>query len=144
MLNESVCRLCRRFSEKLMLKLQARYANRVDWGYLPTLEAYRHKLEVLRGYCEEVGRKFGEIQKSAWLGGQVFIEKSQSELDRQIPRWKPRDLAVEDFKKASFLCTPVEMVEKARQYLDLGVSNFMVFLAICPAPTVCECLQRTL
>ena len=33
--------------EKLMLKVTAQYADRYDWGFLPSLDLYKRKLEVL-------------------------------------------------------------------------------------------------
>ena len=49
--------------EKHTLKVAAKYADRFDWGFVPSIEAYRHKLSVLKSYCDAVGRNFGEIER---------------------------------------------------------------------------------
>ena len=119
--------------EKLILKVQAQYADRIDWGYLPTLDLYRHKLQILQDYCYTVGRDFQEIQKSAWLGSQIFIAENQKELNMKIEQWKPKDVTVDAFKKANFVVTPDECVQKIRHYTDLGVTHFMLFFGDFPS-----------
>ena len=118
--------------EKLTLKVQAQYADRIDWGYLPTLELYKHKLQILQDYCNTVGRRFQEIQKSAWLGGQIFIAENQKELNTKIQQWLPRDVTVDAFKKLNVIGTPDECIQKIRQYTDLGVTHFMLFFGDFP------------
>ena len=59
--------------ELLMRKATAPYADRFDWGFLPSVETYKRKLEVLEKQCKAVGRNFSEIEKSCWPGGQVLI-----------------------------------------------------------------------
>ena len=119
--------------EKLILKVQAQYADRIDWGYLPTLKLYRHKLRILQDYCSTVGRDFQEIQKSAWLGSQIFVAENQKELNTKIRQWKPKDVTVDAFKKANLVVTPDECVQKIRHYTDLGVTHFMLFFGDFPS-----------
>src|SRR5699024_8371947 len=50
--------------EKVTLKIVAKHAN--IWNYSGgDLETFRHKVEVLKQHCEDVGRDFGEIELSA-------------------------------------------------------------------------------
>jgi F420-dependent oxidoreductase-like protein len=58
--------------EKLALKVTAQHADRFDWGHIPSLELYKHKLDVLKSHCKAVGRNFEEIEKSCWLGSQIL------------------------------------------------------------------------
>jgi alkanesulfonate monooxygenase SsuD/methylene tetrahydromethanopterin reductase-like flavin-dependent oxidoreductase (luciferase family) len=58
--------------EKLTLKVAAEHADRCDWGYVPSLELYKHKLDVLESHCKATGRNFHEIEKSCWLGDQIL------------------------------------------------------------------------
>ena len=58
--------------EKLTLKVAAQHANRCDLGYIPSLELYKHKLNVLESHCNAVGRNPHEIEKSCWLEGQIL------------------------------------------------------------------------
>ena len=66
--------------EKLTLKVTAKYADRFDWGSLPSVDDYKRKLEVLEEQCKVVGRDFGEIERSCWPGGQVLIAQNQREV----------------------------------------------------------------
>jgi F420-dependent oxidoreductase-like protein len=113
--------------EKLTLKVTAQYADRYDWGYLPSLELYKHKLEVLKSHCKAVGRDLQEIEKSCWPGGQIFIAQNRKELDEKVLRWKPKSVSMKDFKKFSLIGTPDECARKIQQYADLGVTYFMLF-----------------
>ncbi len=54
--------------EKKTLRLVARYGdmcNLVDVPGVVPLEALAHKLDVLRSHCEDAGRDYGEVEKTA-------------------------------------------------------------------------------
>jgi F420-dependent oxidoreductase-like protein len=87
--------------EKLTLKVTAQHADRFDWGHIPSLELYKHKLDVLESHCKATGRNFEEIEKSCWLEGQI-------------------------------LGTPDECRQKIQQYINLGVTYFMLFFEDLP------------
>jgi alkanesulfonate monooxygenase SsuD/methylene tetrahydromethanopterin reductase-like flavin-dependent oxidoreductase (luciferase family) len=118
--------------EKLTLRIQAQYADRIDWGYLPTLELYTHKLQILQDYCNTTGRDFQEIQKSTWLGGQIFIAENEKELNMKIQHFKPKNVTLDTFKKLHLVGTPGEFMQKIQQYTDLGVTHFMLFFGDFP------------
>jgi F420-dependent oxidoreductase-like protein len=118
--------------EKLTLKVAAQHADRCDWGYVPSLELYKHKLDVLESHCKAVGRDFREIEKSCWLGGQMFIVPDQKELDKKVLQWKPKNVSLEDFKKLNFIATPDECKQEIRRYTRLGVTYFMLFFGDLP------------
>ncbi len=118
--------------EKLTLKVAAQHADRCDWGYVPSLERYKHKLDVLESHCKAVGRDFNEIEKSCLLGGQMFIVPDQKELGEKVLQLKPKNVSLEDFKKINFVATPDECRQKIRQYASLGVTYFMLFFGDLP------------
>jgi F420-dependent oxidoreductase-like protein len=118
--------------EKLTMKVAAQHADRCDWGYVPSIEQYRHKLEILKNHCNSVGKDFQEIEKSCWLGDQIFIAQNRQEIDEKVSQWKPHNVSLEDFKKSSFIVTPDECKQKIREYLDLGVTYFMLFFGDLP------------
>jgi alkanesulfonate monooxygenase SsuD/methylene tetrahydromethanopterin reductase-like flavin-dependent oxidoreductase (luciferase family) len=119
--------------ELLMQKVTAPYANRFDWGFLPSIEEYKSKLEFLDKQCAKIGRNFDEIEKSCWPGGQVLIAKNQRELDEKISRCKPANVSLENFKKTATAATSREFVERLKVYSDLGVSYFMLFFGDLPS-----------
>ena len=118
--------------EKLTMRVAAQYAERCDWGYTLSIEQYRHKLEILKTHCNSVGRDFQEIEKSCWLGGQIFIAQNRQEIDEKVSQWKPQNVSLEDFKKSSFIVTPDECKQKIQEYLGLGVTHFMLFFGDLP------------
>ena len=90
--------------EKRTLRAVARYAD--GWNYfLTTPEDYRHKLDVLRGHCTEVGRPYEGIRKGlivrAILDGpsvppdeQTFVGSAEGLIEKLKPF---RDLGCQDF-----------------------------------------------
>jgi F420-dependent oxidoreductase-like protein len=118
--------------EKLTLKVTAQHANRFDWGLVPSLKMYKHKLDTLESHCKNVGRDFHEIERSCWLGGRIFIANNRKELDAQVMRWKQKKVSLEDFKKYSFITTPDECIQLIQQYMDVGVTYFMLFFGGLP------------
>jgi len=113
--------------EKFTLKVTAQYADRYDWGYVPSLELYKNKLGVLESHCKAVGRDFNEIEKSCWLGGQIFIVPNENELDEKVSQLKPKNVSLKDFKKFNFVATPNEYRQEILRYMSLGVTYFMLF-----------------
>jgi alkanesulfonate monooxygenase SsuD/methylene tetrahydromethanopterin reductase-like flavin-dependent oxidoreductase (luciferase family) len=93
---------------------------------------YKHKLDVLEGHCKAVGRDFREIEKSCWLGGQIFIVSNRKELDEKILQLKPKNVSLEEFNKLNFVATPDDCVREIRRYVRLGVTYFMLFFGDSP------------
>ena len=114
--------------EKHTLKVTAKYADRFDWGYLPSIELYKHKLEVLENHCKAVGRDFAEIEKSCWPGGQIVIAHSQRELDEKIEKLKPKATSMDEFKKTALTGTPDECVERLQEYVGFRCNLFYAVL----------------
>jgi alkanesulfonate monooxygenase SsuD/methylene tetrahydromethanopterin reductase-like flavin-dependent oxidoreductase (luciferase family) len=119
--------------ERLTLRVTAKYADRFDWGFLPSLDVYKRKIEVLENHCLSIGRDFSEIEKSCWPGGQVLIAQNQSELNKKISKLKPANTSLEDFQKVTLAGTAEECWESLQVYVDLGVTYFMLFFADLPS-----------
>ncbi len=51
--------------ERKTLRLVAEYADACNLFAYPGADAVRHKLDVLRGHCEDVGRDYEEIERTA-------------------------------------------------------------------------------
>jgi F420-dependent oxidoreductase-like protein len=119
--------------EKLTLKVTAQYADKYDWGCLPSFEAYEHKLRVLERYCREIGRDAQEIEKSCWPGGQVLVDLNEKDLGERTRQIKPKNVSMNDFKKTNLIGTPEECLRKMQPYMELGVTFFMMFFADLPS-----------
>jgi F420-dependent oxidoreductase-like protein len=119
--------------EKHTLKVTAKHADRFDWGFLPSLEMYKRKLEVLENHCKTFSRDFSEIDKSCWPAGQIIIAENQNELSEKIFKIKPENTSLEDFKKVSLAGTSDECRKRLQGYLDLGATYFMLYFADLPS-----------
>ena len=118
--------------EKLTLKVTARYADRFDWGYLPSLEDYKRKLNALENYCKVVDRHFSDIELSCWPMGQTFLVNDKEGLAKKIHQWLPKGVSQEDFLRSNFVSTPKDCIRYIREYLNLGVRHFMVLFGDIP------------
>jgi alkanesulfonate monooxygenase SsuD/methylene tetrahydromethanopterin reductase-like flavin-dependent oxidoreductase (luciferase family) len=108
--------------EQLTLRVMAQHA---DWCNFPplSLETYAHKLNVLRGHCEAVGRAYDEIVKTACL----IIAVGQSEDEAR------RILAASTFTDTPALVgTPDQVAEQLQAYVDLGATHLLCGFADFP------------
>lgn len=119
--------------EKQTLKVTAKYADRFDWGFLPSMDIYKHKLEVLENHCRVIGRDFEEIERSCWPSGQILIVKDQKELADRVSTLKPSTMTAEDYTKGTLAVTPCECAARLQVYADLGVTYFMLYFADLPS-----------
>jgi len=120
--------------ERFTLRATAKYANMFDWGYLQSIQEYTEKLKILKKHCKNIGRDFSEIEKSCWPAGQILIAKSRKELDGKIEVIKPKDMTDEDFRRITLAANPEECLRLLEDYIDLGVTYFMLFFADLPNP----------
>ncbi len=116
-----------------MLEVTAKYADRFDWGFLPSKNMYSDKLLSLKKKCTKVGRDYAKIEKSCWPAGQLLLAQNQIELNKKISIFKPEGVTIEDFKKYTLTATPETCMEELQVYLNLGVSYFMLFFADLPS-----------
>jgi alkanesulfonate monooxygenase SsuD/methylene tetrahydromethanopterin reductase-like flavin-dependent oxidoreductase (luciferase family) len=118
--------------EMLLRKVTAPFADRLDFGLIPSIEVYKKKLKILEKKCGMIGRSFGEIEKSCWPGGQVLIAENEGQLREKIAQKNVLSLSEEEFKQVNLAGTPTQIREKLQVYLDLGVSCFMLYFADLP------------
>ncbi|MFB3888715.1 MAG: TIGR03560 family F420-dependent LLM class oxidoreductase [Candidatus Bathyarchaeia archaeon] len=118
--------------ENHLLKITAQHADRFDFGYLPSFDAYKHKLQVLQRHCEAVGRDFQEIEKSCWPSAQTVLAEDKQRLEAKVRQLKTEGVSRDDFEKTSFVCIPTEFRALLKPYLDLGVTHFMLFFGELP------------
>jgi len=104
---------------RLMLEVAARFGDRFDWGFVPSFELYRRRLEVLEGFCGAFGRDFGAVEKSCWLGGQIVLASNRRKVKK-----RPVD--------EGLVSSSEECLRFVRRYVDLGVSYFMLFFGDLP------------
>ncbi len=118
--------------EKLTLRLVAQYA---DWWNIPggSAENYAHKLGVLRGHCEAVGRDYSAILKT-WSAEAVAVAETEAEA-RHIAAASPYD-------NHPIVGTPDRVAEQLGAFVDLGVEYLIVRLLDFPDTTGIELFAR--
>jgi alkanesulfonate monooxygenase SsuD/methylene tetrahydromethanopterin reductase-like flavin-dependent oxidoreductase (luciferase family) len=124
--------------EKKTLRTVARYADM--WNAMGTLDLMAHKVEVLRGHCEAVGRDISEIEFT--LGVKLTIRDTRAEAERikwaamEHNRTPRSDVEDDDtFWEGS----PEEIADRLRPYVELG---FRTVISEQPAPYDVETLER--
>jgi len=121
--------------EKKTLQTVARYADAWNTGGDP--DVLRHKDEVLRRWCEEVGRDPSEIERTAQVGG-VVIRDDPTEARRVANEIGARNGG---WKGPSFAGTSEQFVARLRPTIELGFRHFYIDS---PAPFDDETLERVI
>jgi alkanesulfonate monooxygenase SsuD/methylene tetrahydromethanopterin reductase-like flavin-dependent oxidoreductase (luciferase family) len=110
--------------EKITLRVAAEHA---DWWNFQggTVEYFTHKLNVLKGHCDAVGRNFDEIVQT-WSVSCVAIADTEAEAE-QIAR------ASKFFSEdGAIYGTPEQLVEKFQERADAGCAHFQLRFADFP------------
>ncbi|HUQ78127.1 MAG TPA: LLM class flavin-dependent oxidoreductase [Patescibacteria group bacterium] len=124
--------------EKKTLRTVAKYADL--WNAMGTIEKMRHKIEVLRGHCDVVGRDIADIEFT--LGIKATIRDSEGEADAvwkaamEHNRTPLANVADDD---TFWNGTPEQLAEKLAPYVELG---FRTIISEQPAPYDTETLER--
>jgi F420-dependent oxidoreductase-like protein len=99
--------------------------------FLMPEEEYRHKLDVLAGYCKEFSRDPEDIRKQ--LNMSVILGETEAEAEDRV---KERAAAMrtrpDELLQRFIAVTPQQLAEQLRPYRDLGVGDFLI-LARAPA-----------
>ena len=102
--------------EQLTLKVVAKHA---DWWNLPggTVETYAHKLDVLRGHCDAIGRDYNSIVKT-WSAECVALGKTEADAKRI--------LEATPYNANAIVGTPEQVAEQLQRFIDVGVEYLCV------------------
>ena len=110
--------------EKVTLKLVARYGDACNLG--GDVATVRHKLDVLRAHCADVGREYDSILKTVEL---YAILGDASEVDRvvaEVARRSGRDAAI--VRMRYVIGDAAYLTDHVKEYADLGVDYVVVNL----------------
>jgi len=119
--------------EKKTLHTVAKYAD--AWNTGGDIDFVRHKDEVLRQWCERVGRNEAEIERTLGLGG-VVIRDSEAEAKKVDAKFRDRHPGYDDPPK---LGSAEQLAESLAPYVELGFRH--IFYDV-PSPLDEETLQR--
>jgi F420-dependent oxidoreductase-like protein len=117
--------------ERRTLKMVAKYADYCNLFLVPDL---KHKLEVLKRHCKDIGRDYEDVGKSLFAYGGVFVTESEEELNNHLTeRAKRNNLPIEKLKEllqkdapGSWIGYPEEVTKRFQYFINLGFDYFQV------------------
>lgn len=109
-----------------IIRVMAEHADRCNFPtvWSMKLQSYQSRLDLLREYCDEVGRDFDDIEKSANFP--VLLGRDKKDLTKQISRWKPVNVSMKAYKQACLVGTAEDISNRLSEFANLGVSFFML------------------
>jgi F420-dependent oxidoreductase-like protein len=106
--------------EQVTLKITARYA---DWWHgFGTPEIIKHKLEVLKKHCADVGRDYAEIAPTS--GGQALVRDDLNAVDKRMREVAARN-KVDAPNRPAVLGKPDDIAKRLLEYHKVGVKGFL-------------------
>jgi F420-dependent oxidoreductase-like protein len=121
--------------ERKTLRTVARYAD--IWNAFGTPDELRHKDEVLRRHCQEVGRDESQIERT--LGCKMVIRDDHAEAQRVWEQLLAANKTPLEREKDPWVGTPEEIAERIRGYHEIGFNTLIPEL---PAPYDVETIER--
>jgi alkanesulfonate monooxygenase SsuD/methylene tetrahydromethanopterin reductase-like flavin-dependent oxidoreductase (luciferase family) len=124
--------------EKKTLRSVAKYADM--WNAMGTVDTMRHKIDVLRQHCADVGRDPSEIEFT--LGIKATIRDSAEEADkvwRAAMEHNRTPMSDVEDDVTFWNGTPEQLAERLAPYVELG---FETMISEHPAPYDTESIER--
>ena len=110
--------------EKVTLKLVARWGDGCNVGGGDP-ERIRHKLEVLKGHCEDLGRDYEEITRSTSINVHLLEDGEDPEKATEKARMG-RDF--DKYSEQFMVGTADEIKERIRPIVDAGANYIIAYL----------------
>jgi F420-dependent oxidoreductase-like protein len=112
--------------EKVTLKLVARYGDACNIGGIDPA-VYRHKFDVLRAHCDDLGRDYNSITKSAEIFTYLVLpgsspEKATAHARRGVADLLGREVSFEELRDNSFVGYPQGITGSPQQIIDTYAS----------------------
>jgi F420-dependent oxidoreductase-like protein len=129
--------------ERVTLRIEARHADKTNWQV--GLDAFVHKSELLRRYCDEIGRDFDEIVRTHGPDCRIFDTEADLRAWLDSPSGgslrrgaTPHDEYVRD----NLVGTVEQVVEKAQAFVDAGCREFVLWFRDFPSSESLEAWAR--
>jgi F420-dependent oxidoreductase-like protein len=126
--------------EKVTLRIEARHADKTNWQV--GLDAFVRKSDLLRGYCDDIGRDFGEIVRTHGPDCRVFDTEADLQAWLDSPAggslWGGGD--PEEYVRDNLVGTAEQVAEKAQAFVDAGCREFVLWFRDFPSSDSLEAM----
>ncbi len=109
--------------EKVTLKLVAKWGDATNVnGDIDTL---KHKFEVLKGHCDDLGRDFEEITRSTSVN--VYLLEDGDDPEEATAEARGSQ-GYDEYSKQFMVGTPEQIFERLQPMVDAGVNYFITYM----------------
>jgi F420-dependent oxidoreductase-like protein len=110
--------------EQVTLKLVAKHANACNINADP--DTVRHKLEVLRGHCEALGRDYDSIIRSSSMNV-ILLKPGQDPLAATEKVRAALGMSYDELASMALIGTPDDVAAHAQRRVDAGINYLIVY-----------------
>jgi len=110
--------------ERVTLRLAAQYGDATNFGgHLDDMSWYAHKLDVIRGHCEEFGRDPDTLIRSTNVETTLLRPGDSAE---QLTRTYRRDQTLEQYRTHAIVGGPQEVIDTYGRLIEAGMNYIVV------------------
>ncbi len=110
--------------EQVTLKLVAQYGDACNVA--GDNETLKHKLDVLRGHCEKVGRDYNEITKSAQV--RIFLTEKGDDPEKATAAYRGDHYTWERFQSETLVGTIDDVKAEVQRFADCGIDYVIIYI----------------
>jgi F420-dependent oxidoreductase-like protein len=107
--------------EKVTLRLVAQYADACNIG--GDIAHIKHKLDVLKQHCEEIGRDYNTIRRTTLIDYCAIAETEQAAIAKLTPDERNN---LDELLPESLIGTPAMIRERLKEYEEAGIQEIIV------------------
>jgi hypothetical protein len=90
------------------------------------VDTLRHKFDVLRGHCDDLGRDYEEIIRSTSVSVYLLEEGEDPESATKLARG---GMSYDEYSKRFMVGTAEEISERLQPRVEAGVNYFQVYMS---------------
>ncbi|MBF6611547.1 MAG: LLM class F420-dependent oxidoreductase [Chloroflexi bacterium] len=109
--------------ERVTLKLVAQYANACNVG--GDVDTLRHKFEVLKKHCDDLGRNYDEIIRST--SRDVFLLKEGDNPEKATAAARGNK-SYQEYAESVWVGTPEQIRARLEPLVEAGVTYFIIYI----------------
>jgi F420-dependent oxidoreductase-like protein len=107
--------------EKVTLRLVAQYADACNIG--GDIANIKHKLDVLKQHCEEIGRDYNTIRRTTLIDYCAIAETEEAAIAKLTPDERNN---LDELLPESLIGTPTMIRERLKEYEEAGIQEIIV------------------